>query len=68
MERECCRGTIRSAEGWESEGKVFLSACGPVFQALIVVVFLGWIFVPIYIRAGVNTLPNTPPLHTHTRF
>lgn len=30
-----------------------------VFQALIVVVFLGWLFVPIYIRAGVNALPNT---------
>lgn len=29
-----------------------------VFQALIVVVFLGWLFVPIYIKAGVS--------HTHT--
>lgn len=26
-----------------------------VFQALIVVVILGWLFVPIYIKAGVNT-------------
>lgn len=33
--------------------------CG-VFQALIVVVFLGWLFVPIYIKAGVNMLHNTP--------
>lgn len=36
-----------------------------MFQALIVVVFLGWLFVPIYIKAGVNTLPNTPLLYTH---
>lgn len=44
-------------------GEVFRTpqtpSCG-VFQALIVVVFLGWLFVPIYIKAGVNTLHTDP--------
>ena len=34
---------------------VRLCMCVCVFQALIVVVILGWIFVPIYIKAEVNT-------------
>uniref|UniRef100_A0AAQ6A5W7 Sodium/glucose cotransporter 1 n=1 Tax=Amphiprion ocellaris TaxID=80972 RepID=A0AAQ6A5W7_AMPOC len=29
-----------------------------VFQALVVVVILGWLFVPIYIKAGVVTMPE----------
>uniref|UniRef100_A0A8C4HKQ7 Sodium/glucose cotransporter 1 n=1 Tax=Dicentrarchus labrax TaxID=13489 RepID=A0A8C4HKQ7_DICLA len=29
-----------------------------LFQALIVVVILGWLFVPIYIKAGVVTMPE----------
>lgn len=37
-----------------------------VFQALIVVVILGWLFVPIYIKAGVNRIhaekENSHPL------
>uniref|UniRef100_A0A8C6M7X1 Sodium/glucose cotransporter 1 n=1 Tax=Nothobranchius furzeri TaxID=105023 RepID=A0A8C6M7X1_NOTFU len=35
---------------------VFLYFC--LFQALIVVVILGWLFVPIYIKAGVITMPE----------
>lgn len=31
-----------------------VSLTSAAFQALIVVIFLGWIFVPIYIKAGVK--------------
>uniref|UniRef100_A0A7N8WLL4 Solute carrier family 5 member 1 n=1 Tax=Mastacembelus armatus TaxID=205130 RepID=A0A7N8WLL4_9TELE len=37
---------------------IIYSLCACVFQALIVVVILGWLFVPIYIKAGVVTMPE----------
>lgn len=40
----------------------FLVCC--VFQALIVVVILAWLFVPIYIKAGVNRT-RRPHVRTH---
>lgn len=42
--------------------------CVCVFQALVVVVILGWIFVPIYIKAGVRQTHShvTNALHSNT--
>lgn len=45
-----------------------MCVCVCVFQALVVVVILGWIFVPIYIKAGVKQTRShvTLTLHSNT--
>lgn len=45
-----------------------MCVCVCVFQALVVVVILGWIFVPIYIKAGVKKTHShvTNTLHSNT--
>uniref|UniRef100_A0A3Q1F754 Sodium/glucose cotransporter 1 n=2 Tax=Acanthochromis polyacanthus TaxID=80966 RepID=A0A3Q1F754_9TELE len=52
----------RSMVWWEivhrSNYLSFISLRVCVFQALVVVVILGWLFVPIYIKAGVVTMPE----------
>lgn len=47
------------AAGWD---RAFPGLTAPVlwFQALALVVVLGWVFVPIYIKAGVSIRSVTP--------
>lgn len=44
---------------WFAEAKIKAGNLFCVFQALILVVILGWVFVPIYIKAGVKKKTET---------
>ncbi|KAK2497982.1 hypothetical protein MC885_013799 [Smutsia gigantea] len=59
------RGTVggfflagRSMVWWPIGASLFASNIGSGHFALVLVVVLGWVFVPIYIKAGVVTMPE----------